>query len=500
MDTVIYLALVIFWTAFVSIIGFGKQKKCNSAMAYFLPGRTLNCAAALSSWLADCSLFALIVIPALSFPSVRGIKQGVLTIVAVIAGGLFSWIALSRRIRVYAEVTDSATIPEYMEKRFKSPSGVARSVSAILGIILCCAISGFALSVSITFCDALFGVGRLAGVLFCVAVVLVLVLSGGVSSVMRANILQTVLLLGALICAVVFAYLGNENAQLSIVYENLKNLSDMFPRIFGDYYHLSVWDVVVAFSVGACWLGLPHVLTYYMSGRDKRQYRRASNICLVCSACTLICSGIMGIFSYPVGSGSGPVLLQGLTLVENPYVRNCLIVIFLACMLSVCSTYLMTASTYIAYDLYPRIRRTGAADVSVVLKIVLIPLSVILALIAWDPKMSHSAILVTALECFASSFGPVFLFSLYSSRITHKGAVCCMFTGVTCVVIIRLIFFMFDSDGYMFYALVPAFLLSSMVLWGVSCLDKKKNRREVVLEFDRVNTIMKCRNQFYIKQ
>lgn len=500
MDSVIYLALIVFWTVIVSLIGFGKQKKSDSAIAYFSSGRSLRCISALSCWLADVSLFAIIIVPALSFASVRGIKQGIIVCVAVIFGGLISWFLIARRLRVYAEVTASVTLPEYIDKRFKSPSGVSRTVAAIIGAVLCCIIAGFAFSVAVTFCDVLFHVGRVAGIMLCAAVVIIVLMFGGLNSVTSANMLQTVFLLVALVFAVIFTYLGNEPAQLSVIYDNLGDLSDMFPRIFGDYYHLSVFDILSALGVGACWFGLPHILTYYMSGRDKRLYRRTSNICLICSVCALFCSVLLGIFAYPVGGGDAPVLLQGLNLIGNPYLRSSLIVIFFFCVLSIGASYIMTAATYIAYDLYPRIRKTKAPDISIVVKIVTVSLMLVIALIAWDPKMSAPSFLVVALECFAAAFGPVILFSLYSPRITHKGSVCCMISGVCFTIGIRLLtVFVFHADGYFFYEMLPSFLFASLCLWGVSAVDNRKERREVALEFDRVSTIMKCRNQFHIK-
>ena len=147
---------------------------------------------ALSSWLSDFSLFAVIIIPMLAISSIRGTKQGILLGIAVLIGGGLSWLLIARRLRVYAEVTGAVTIPEYMDKRFKSSSGVARTVSAVIGFVFSVFIAGYALSVAVTFCDALFGVGRTACVMLCMAAIAICLIAGGISSVIVSNVIQTI--------------------------------------------------------------------------------------------------------------------------------------------------------------------------------------------------------------------------------------------------------------------------------------------------------------------
>ena len=63
-----------------------------------------------------------------------------------------------------------------------------------------------------------------------------------------------------------------------------------------------------------------------------------------------------------------------------------------------------------------------------------------------------------------ASFGPIILFTLYSKNITRKGAVAGMLTGFFTTIIWKVT----GLSDNIIYELVPAFLLSAFVVWGVS--------------------------------
>ncbi|MDH5789465.1 MAG: sodium/proline symporter, partial [Nitrospinota bacterium] len=69
-----------------------------------------------------------------------------------------------------------------------------------------------------------------------------------------------------------------------------------------------------------------------------------------------------------------------------------------------------------------------------------------------------------------ASFGPVILFTLYSKNVTREGAIAGMLTGFITTVIWK---WQGLSDSVI-YELVPAFLLASLAVWGVSRLTAEK--------------------------
>ena len=62
-----------------------------------------------------------------------------------------------------------------------------------------------------------------------------------------------------------------------------------------------------------------------------------------------------------------------------------------------------------------------------------------------------------------ASFGPIILFTFYYKNVTREGAIAGMLTGFFTTIIWKL-----TGLDSIIYELVPAFLLSAFVIWGVS--------------------------------
>jgi Na+/proline symporter len=81
-----------------------------------------------------------------------------------------------------------------------------------------------------------------------------------------------------------------------------------------------------------------------------------------------------------------------------------------------------------------------------------------------------------------ASFGPVILFTLYSKKVTREGAIAGMLTGF----ITTLVWKMTGLSDSVIYELVPAFLLASLAVWGISrwTLEKSGKTTEAIQEAD----------------
>lgn len=508
METAVFLALLILYVTIICAAGLlGERRNAgnNVVSSFFLSGRRLTpLANSLSACVSDFSGFVLLVLPAIAFSSVSGIKNAIFLSVAVAVGGFLSWIFLSRRLRVYAEVAGALTIPEYLEVRFKSASGVVRVVSAGVGIVFSLLMAVFLVSFSSSLCTALFGFSRPLSVAVCLLCVVIYLLFGGFTSVVVSGVVQSVLVVMVLVAAVVLTYLVSGQTQVSIVHSNLLQGLHLFPKtLTDDFYQLSVPSALTCLSAGLCCFGVPQVLTHYMAARQRKKMRRSSYACLIWMIICCGCAVLLGAFSYPLvgSSGRSAALFQGIFIIENEYIRGLLFFVLLVCLLSAAGAYLMSAATFSAYDIYPKIRtKTSEIGMVTVCRIVLVLFAVAVGIMCWDSKTATPVVAVVAMEGFAAAFGPVMLFSLYSGRITHKGAVGSILAGGIGVLAWKALFYWgLGVRTLSFYELVPAFVLSSVVLWGISLVDKKKERKDVALEFDRVCTILKCKGQYRVK-
>ena len=104
--------------------------------------------------------------------------------------------------------------------------------------------------------------------------------------------------------------------------------------------------------------------------------------------------------------------------------------------------------------------------------------------IARDPASSVFKIVSFAWAGFGASFGPLVLASLFWKRATYRGALAGMVTGGATVFIWK--FLIAPLGGVLgIYELLPAFLLSLLVLVVVSLLDEAPGQ-EIIAEFEKM--------------
>ena len=93
---------------------------------------------------------------------------------------------------------------------------------------------------------------------------------------------------------------------------------------------------------------------------------------------------------------------------------------------------------------------------------------------------------------FGATFGPLMLISLFWKKVTHSAAVWGMLSGGAMVFIWEYIFTPFGKangiDVLTVYELLPAFLVSTAVIFAVSKFTKAPSA-EITAEFDLVNEI-----------
>ena len=127
--------------------------------------------------------------------------------------------------------------------------------------------------------------------------------------------------------------------------------------------------------------------------------------------------------------------------------------------------YLLIAASAFAKDLYGGIFKKNATDKQVmrVTRIILILISLIGIVIAWDENSVIFSIVSFAWAGFGATFGPIMLFSLFWKRTTRAGAVAGMITGGVMVFVWNLLISPLWRI-FAIYELLPAFLLSSIVI------------------------------------
>uniref|UniRef100_UPI0040289898 sodium:solute symporter family transporter n=1 Tax=Eshraghiella crossota TaxID=45851 RepID=UPI0040289898 len=109
-------------------------------------------------------------------------------------------------------------------------------------------------------------------------------------------------------------------------------------------------------------------------------------------------------------------------------------------------------------------------------------IAVVAEFIARHPESSVFEIVSFAWAGFGAAFGPVVLFSLFWKRTTLWGALVGMVSGGAMVFIWKYVIAGFGGV-FAIYELLPAFLVSSILIIVVSLLTKKPSE-DIVKEFE----------------
>ncbi len=161
----------------------------------------------------------------------------------------------------------------------------------------------------------------------------------------------------------------------------------------------------------------------------------------------------------------------------------------LAATMSTADSQLLMVSSSIAQNLYKGFINKDADERQIlkISRITTVLVAVFGMIIAADQNSSIFNVVSYAWSGFGAAFGPLILFALFWKRTTCKGAIAGMVTGgVTSLVWSLLISKL--GGWFSVYSLLPAFILSTIVIVVVSLLDKEPSK-EIQDEFDSVKQV-----------
>jgi len=130
------------------------------------------------------------------------------------------------------------------------------------------------------------------------------------------------------------------------------------------------------------------------------------------------------------------------------------------------------SSSAFVEDIYKVLSKKEISDKAQVWmgRIVVLVVALIAYVLAMDSSSSVLGLVSYAWAGLGATFGPAVLFSLYYKKATYKGTLYGILLGGLTVIIWK----NFLSGGiFDLYEIVPAFLVSSIVIWLVSANDKE---------------------------
>ena len=431
-----FIKLAMLFVFFAVTVGIGLycRKHATDVNGFVLGGRSVG--PWLTAFAYGTSYFSAVVF--VGYAGQFGWKYGIAATWAgignAIIGSLMAWAILGRRTRVMTQHLDSATMPQFFEKRFDSKA-LKLAASAIIFIFL------------IPYTASLYnGLSRLFGMAFdidysvCVIVMAILtgvyVIAGGYMATAINDFIQGIVMIAGII-AVIGAVLKGQGGFIEAL-NKLGQVSDPAvsetPGIFASFFGpdpANLLGVVILTSLGT-W-GLPQMVQKFYAIKSEGAINKGMIIstifALVVAGGCYFLGGFGRLFSGMVDIAANgydsiiPTMLSGL----STFLIAIVVILVLSASMSTLSSLVLTSSSTLTLDF---IKGTLVKDMDEkkqllimrLLIVVFIIISVVLALIQYNSNVTFIAQLMgVSWGALAGAFLAPFLYGLYWKRATKAG-------------------------------------------------------------------------------
>ncbi len=513
LDTIQILITMICYMAVVVGIGLACSKIANkNSDNYFLGGRSIGpWVTAMSAEASDMSGWLLMGLPGLAYWC--GLADAAWTAIGLVVGTYLNWLIVSKRLRRYSVRAGNAiTLPEFFSNRFREKKKIISTVSAAFILIF---FAVYAASCFVT-CGKLFSTlfGAPYQVMMILGAVFVLfyTILGGFLAESVSDFMQAIVMFVALGSVVIIGLV--QAGGIGAVIENAQSIPgflDFFglanpttdpdgvqavvggAPVFGpakDYGLLSIFSMM-AWGLG--YFGMPQVLLRFMAIRKESELkmsRRIAMVWVVVSLAVAVFIGILGRYLFPTAhltAGSAENIFVTLsTSFLPPILAGLVMAGILAATISSSDSYLLIAASAFSKNIFQGVMKKDASDKQVmwISRLTLVVISLVAILIALDENSIIFKVVSFAWAGFGATFGPLMLFSLFWKRTNRWGALAGMVSGAAMVFLWKLVL---NPLGGIFaiYELLPAFLVSSIVIVVVSLLTAPPSE-DILEDFDAV--------------
>ena len=513
----IFIAMAAYMLVVIGIgLWFAKRAQ-QSSDNFFLGGRSLGpWVAAMSAEASDMSGWLLMGLPGVAYWC--GIADAAWTAIGLALGTYFNWLIVSKRLRHYSFVSgNSITLPEFFSNRFHEKKKVLLTVSALFILVF---FAVYAASCFVTcgkLFSTLFGYSYHSMMIVGVVFVLFYTFIGGFLAESASDFMQAIVMIFALVVVLVTGTVSV--GGIDVVLENAKVIPGYFSLdamaspilgedglqqvvngapLFGEPTPYGLLSVLSMLAWGLGYFGMPQVLLRFMAIRradELTRSRRIATVWVLISLAAAVFIGVLGRAMFPAEAGlltAGGAENVFVTLSESllpPLLAGIVMAGILAATISSSDSYLLIAASAFAKNIFGGLLKKDASEKSImrVTRIILVVISLVGMVIAWDENSVIFTIVSFAWAGFGATFGPIMLFSLFWKRTNQAGAIAGMISGGAMVFIWKLL--IKPMGGILgIYELLPAFIVSCIFIVVVSLVTAPP-AKEIQDEFDAVKNV-----------
>ncbi len=470
MASPVIISVLVVYLAVMLVIGWWGGRESGDVAGYYVAGKRLpSWVIAFSSNATGESAWLLLGLTGMGY--LVGI-HAFWVVFGEVLGVTLAWVFIARPFKEYTDRFDSITVPDFLENRFADRRQVLRWLSAAIIFSMVAVYLAAQLTASGKAFNSFLGMSYGSGVLLGTAVVLFYTAFGGFKAVAYTDLLQGILMFGALLLLPIvgIAAAGGWGAMTDALRATDPSL--LLPM--GEH-GLGVTGVLSAISfaaVGLAFLGVPQLLVRFISARGPEEIPSGGLIAVVCIIvfdAGAVLAGMAGRVLFPGLTDSETILPTMATDLFPAFFTGLFLVIVLSAILSTADSLLILASSAVVRDIVQKVYRPELPEgrVSLYGKLTTIVVGAAGCAVALGEVRLIFWFVLFAWSGLAAAFVPVVLCALFWKRTTLAGAVSGMAVGFVVTVVWVLVF---KTQFYELYEMIPGVIAGLATTVGVSLL------------------------------
>lgn len=437
MAVVLYIVVLLVYFAVMIFIGVKNQRSAKSVHGYVLGGRSVG--PWLSAFAYGTSYFSAVIFIGYAgqFGWNFGIAATWIGIGNAVLGSLLAWAVLGRRTRVMTQQLDSATMPDYLGKRFADDK-LKIAASVIIFIFLIPYTASLYKGLGSLFAMA-FDIPYWVCILIMAAVTAVYVLIGGYMATVWNDFIQGIIMLFGIViivAAVLMSQGGLMEALTQLSQIPAGDMQGAYTSFFGpDLYGLIM--VVILTSLGT-W-GLPQMVQKFYAIKSEGAIKKGMIIStvfalVVAGGCYFL--GGFGRLFVEDAAGNYDAIIPAMLSESLPVILIALVLILVvSASMSTLSSLVMSSSSTLTLDLIKGVKKDLKPKSQMFLirlfVAVFIAISAVIAIVYDAYGLSFIAQMMgVSWGALAGAFLAPYLFSLYWKRTSKASCWVCFAFGV----------------------------------------------------------------------
>ncbi|MBR2156629.1 MAG: sodium/proline symporter PutP [Campylobacter sp.] len=470
-----YIAIAMYFLFLIFVGRYYYNKNANMS-EYLLDNRRLNpLVTALSAGASDMSGWMLLGLPGALYAT------GICSIWIAIGLSIGAWCNykfLAKRLRIYTEVaSDSITIPDFLENRFKDKTKALRIISGLLIMIFFTLyVSSGIIAGGKTF-ESFFGLSFTTGAITTICIVVFYTFFGGFKAVCITDAFQGTLMFLVLVLIPISAYLALDIPTGSSFVAEMSKFSD---HHFDLFYNQSFLGILGLMAWGLGYFGQPHIIVRFMAIRSSKELDQARRIGISWMVLGLVGAVASGMIGYLYFNQKGiplsdpeKVFLELGKIFFHPFVVGVIISAVLAAIMSTISSQLLVSASSVTKDFIFAFYKKEVSPSTQALssRLAVVVVAIVASFLAFMSNDTILNVVGNAWAGFGASFGAVLLFSLYSKNMSALSALIGMLVGGITVIV-----WILSGLSSVVYELLPGFVFSAIAILLVNRYNAVLNK------------------------